>query len=134
MRVKRAPDTSPTVIFSDMIYPVGVPKEQMQETVSVYLSGDTQLDRQVIEMVVIPALLNLCNPPLVAPGGRFSVNRACRGMKAVHTNERHRDSKDNLGDLLLDLMHYAQQAGKDFQQELRYAFRAFTEDTKEEAS
>jgi hypothetical protein len=52
-----------------------------------------------------------------------------RGMHIVHSDERHKDSNDNLGDVLLDLMHYAEWYGRDFGKALEYASNALSEDT-----
>jgi hypothetical protein len=55
--------------------------------------------------------------------------RALRGLSIVHSNERYKNSNDNLGDVLLDLLHYAKREGKDFGKELNFALNAFVEDT-----
>lgn len=67
----------------------------------------------------------------VRPTGRFDANRAARGRTIVCASSRRRNSNDNIGDVLLDLMHYAAQRGKDFEAELAFARRAFAEDTGE---
>jgi hypothetical protein len=58
-----------------------------------------------------------------------AMNRALRGLSIVHSNERYKNSNDNLGDVLLDLLHYAKREGKDFGKELAFALNAFVEDT-----
>ena len=44
--------------------------------------------------------------------------RAARGRAIVHTNERYGNNTDDLGNVLLDLMHYARVDGRDFAKEL----------------
>lgn len=56
------------------------------------------------------------------------IRRANRGAAIVHTNERYKNNNDNLGDVLLDLLHYADFEGKDFEKELEFARKAFEED------
>lgn len=73
----------------------------------------------------------------------FIAIRAARGMSIVHSTERYKNSKDNLADVLTDLLHYAAKYGKDFEKELEIAKSFFKEDcevvesskeTKEETS
>ena len=63
----------------------------------------------------------------------MQVRRAMDAMRALHTNARYTANKNNIGDLILDLMHYAAIEGKDFEKELAFARTAFTEDTSERA-
>lgn len=58
--------------------------------------------------------------------------RAARGRAIVHTNERYGNNTDDLGNVLLDLMHYARVDGRDFAKELAFAEKAYSEDTATE--
>lgn len=58
----------------------------------------------------------------------FDLKRALRGLNMVHSTERYKSSLDNLGDALLDLIHYAHREGRDFEKELEWARKAYVED------
>lgn len=51
-----------------------------------------------------------------------------RGTAIVHETKRYEENKDNLGDVLLDLLHYADENCRDFEKELAWARKAYAED------
>lgn len=61
-----------------------------------------------------------------------SIKRSLRGARIIHSNERYGNNNDNIGDVLLDLLHYARQNGKDFEAELTFARKALKEDIEQE--
>lgn len=54
--------------------------------------------------------------------------QSSRGRSIVHSTERYKNSQNSLGDVLLDLMHFASQDGIDFDEELNAARQYFDED------
>lgn len=58
----------------------------------------------------------------------FDVERACRGMKIVHSTERYRSGSNSIACVLQDLMHYAIHNGINFDKELGLATKFFDED------
>ena len=62
---------------------------------------------------------------------RYDRKRAARAMAIVHATSRYRDSNNDLGSVLLDLMHFAAQEGINFDREVDWARNAMIEDTKE---
>lgn len=55
-----------------------------------------------------------------------------RGRNLVHSNERYRNSQNSLGDVLLDLIHWAKADGIDWESELDWAKQAYQEDKRAE--
>lgn len=58
------------------------------------------------------------------------LRKALRGMSAVNTDERYKNSVNTVGDLLLDLMCFCKKHGIDFQRELKGAEKEFPEVVK----
>lgn len=58
----------------------------------------------------------------------FNAKAAKRGRTAVHSNSRYKESKNSVGDMLVDLLHLCASEGIDFGKELSFAFRAHGED------
>lgn len=62
---------------------------------------------------------------------RYDRKRAARATAIVYATSRYRDSNNDLGSVLLDLMHFAAQEGINFDREVDWARNAMIEDTKE---
>lgn len=58
----------------------------------------------------------------------FDTKKAVRGRNLIHSTSRYRDSNNDMGSVLLDLLHYAKLGGLKFEEELDWARKAFDED------